>query len=92
MEAEVEDTSSESEEDAPPEAERPARKRKRDGEVEENIEAKLPSVVLTGKIDEDAEDVLSISSESSKSGKSSSENDDEEESPSAKFRRGKSTS
>jgi RNA polymerase II subunit A C-terminal domain phosphatase len=83
MEAEVEDTTSESEgENSPPEAERTAKKRKRSTAEKEAPEKKPATVDISGKGDEE-----SISSESGKSGRSSSD-EDEEESPSAKFRRG----
>jgi RNA polymerase II subunit A C-terminal domain phosphatase len=76
MEAEVEDTTSESESDeAPPEAERPSRKRKRSGEKEKPV-----TVDISGNGEEEN------SSDSGKSGRSSL--DEDEESPSAKFRRG----
>lgn len=89
MEAEVDD-SSESEEDfSPPEAERPSRKRRRSGiEGEEELaDLKTTSqpVDLDDNADDNADEIESIISESGKSGRSSS---DEDESPSAKFRRG----
>lgn len=89
MEAEVDDSSESEDDNAPPEAERPRRKRKRSLAKELEEEEVIPnkSIDLGGK----SEDIESISSDSGKSGKSSSsDDDDDEESPSTKFRRGKS--
>ena len=88
MEAEVETSSSESDDGTvPPEAERTARKRKR-GVVEEEDESKKIKTVDISGMNDEAE---SVSSESGKSGRSSS-GEDEEESPSTKFRRGEEIS
>lgn len=88
MEAEVEEDSTESEEDvAPPEAERALRKRKRSNDIEgEDAEGFHNMVDLTTR---EADDVESISSDSGKSGRSSSSDKEDEEMPSTKFRRGK---
>lgn len=84
MQQEVDDESTESEEEAsPPEAERPRRKRKRSNNQEEEEGTPSKIINLTGKKADD--ETNSSSNESGKSGNSS----EEDESPSAKFRRGK---
>lgn len=83
MKQEVDDESTESEEDvSPPEAERPRRKRKRSNDVDHEDEPKDKIEILSAKADDGSD---SSANESGKSGKSS----DEDDSPSAKFRRGK---